>query len=581
MESGRDRTHPEPFGGYRRLAPFVALLVAAIASLSLTGFAFNADPLYTVPRLTSISLQSATFLLVSAGGLMFVMADREPCRTLFEDSGAGLLARRSVPIMLGFPLVLGYFRVHGERLGLFDTAMGTALFALDPRPRHLHRRLEGGPCHQATGARAVVRGRCYAAGERRPSRERVAPDGAPAAAADRCRRLRDRWAVGHRESGAPSVRGRSAPSLEPDQARRWQAWTEQGDPLPTSEWPGPRALRGETVEPGVTFLHTAEDGSQRWIRVSAAPFLAADGETARRHRAAAGYRRAETGAGRAWRKARSGFGSKPPSCRTSARRKDEFLATLAHELRNPLAPIRTGLQMLKLSGAAVGTGERTLTIMERQINHLVRLIDDLLDVGRVTHGRVTLASSRLESAGRPQAGDRHCRTGNRRRRTHARMHSASEPVVVHADEARLVQVFANLLNNAAKFTPAGGRIDVMLSQQDGQAIVSIRDTGVGIPPAMLGRVFDLFTQVDRSLTHAQSGLGIGLSLVKGLVELHGGTVEGHSEGPGKGSTFTVRLPLASPALASAAAPPPEVDVLTAGCSWSTTTSMRRTAWRHC
>src|SRR4051812_39990618 len=114
---------------HRRGAPFAALLVASIAGLSLTGFAYNADPLYTVPRLTSISLQAATFVLLSAAGLLFAMADREPCRTLFEDSGAGLLARRSVPIMIGFPLVLGFLRVHGERLGLFDTAMGTALFA--------------------------------------------------------------------------------------------------------------------------------------------------------------------------------------------------------------------------------------------------------------------------------------------------------------------------------------------------------------------------------------------------------------------------------------------------------------------
>jgi len=544
---------------YRRIAPFVALLVAAIASLSLTGFAFNANPLYAVPRLTSISLQSATFLLVSAGGLMFVMADREPCRTLFEDSGAGLLARRSLPIMLGLPLVLGYFRVHGERLGLYDTAMGTALFAWTlvlvtcivvwRAVRAIRQRERA--LSSADDATRLASTALRASESRLTALLQQLPIGVGVFGTD------GRWVIEnpvlHRYVGD------RLPSLEPEAARRWQAWTEQGDPLPTSEWPGPRALRGETVEPGVTFLHTPDDGSQRWIRVSAAPFLAADGE---RLGAIAllqdidEQKRAQDALAQSEERLRE----QAAELQESARRKDEFLATLAHELRNPLAPIRTGLQMLKLSGAAVGTGERTLTIMERQINHLVRLIDDLLDVGRVTHGRVTLASSRLDLQNvLEQAIDTAAPAIDAGGHT-LDVSCASEPVVVHADEARLVQVFANLLNNAAKFTPSGGRIDVILRQQDGQAIVSIRDTGVGIPPAMLGRVFDLFTQVDRSLTHPQSGLGIGLSLVKGLVELHGGTVEGHSEGPGKGSTFTVRLPLASPALASAAAPPPEVDV---------------------
>jgi len=542
---------------HRRLAPFGAVLVASISGLSLTGFAYGANPLYSVPRLTSISLQTATFLLVSAAGLLFAMADREPCRTLFEDSGAGLLARRSLPIMIGFPLVLGFFRLHGERVGLFDAAMGTALFAWT---------LVLATCAVVWRAVRGIRQRERALSSADDA-TRLASD-AFRASESRLTALLQQLPIGVGVFG-PDGRwvienpvlhryvGERLPSLEPDQARRWQAWTQHGDPLPMNEWPGPRALRGETVEPGVTFLYTAEDGRQRWIRVSAAPFLAADGG---RLGAIAllqdidEQKRAQDALAESEERLRE----QAAELQDAARRKDEFLATLAHELRNPLAPIRTGLQMLKLSGAPGGTGERTLTIMERQINHLVRLIDDLLDVSRVTHGRITLAPSRLDLLDvLKQAIDTAAPAIDGGRHT-LDLSAAAEPIAVRADEARLVQIFANLLNNAAKFTPPGGRIEVALSQEDGHAVVSIRDTGVGIPPAMLERVFDLFTQVDRSLTHAQSGLGIGLSLVKGLVALHGGTVEGHSEGPGKGSTFTVRLPLAPSVPEPASAPPPQL-----------------------
>jgi PAS domain S-box-containing protein len=542
----------------RRIAPFVALLVACIAGLSLTGFAYNADPLYTVPRLTSISLQTAAFLLVSAAGLLFAMADREPCRTLFEDSGAGLLARRSVPIMIGLPLVLGYLRLRGQRLGLYDTAMGAAIFAwtilivlcvvmwravraIRQRERALLSADDA--TRVANDALRESEARLTALLEQLPIGVGVfGPDG--------------RWIIDN-----PVLHryvGKRLPSLEPEQARRWQAWTEDGEPLPPSEWPGPRALRGETVEPGVTFLHTADDGTERWFRVSAAPFLAHDG---RRLGAIAllqdidEHKRARDALAESEERLRE----QAAELHESARRKDEFLATLAHELRNPLAPIRTGLQMLKVSGATAGSAERTLTIMERQINHLVRLIDDLLDVGRVTHGRITLESAQLDLADVVrQAIDTASPAIGAADHT-LTLSAPAEPILVDADEARLVQIFGNLLNNAAKFTPPGGRIEVALRKEDGQAVVTVRDTGVGIPPEMIGRVFDLFTQVDRSLIHAQSGLGIGLSLVKGLVELHGGSVEGNSEGPGKGSTFTVRLPISQRAPTAPAVPAPAVN----------------------
>lgn len=224
------------------------------------------------------------------------------------------------------------------------------------------------------------------------------------------------------------------------------------------------------------------------------------------------------------------------------RRKDEFLATLAHELRNPLAPLRNGLQLLKLAADDPELIERTRQMMDQQLAQMVRLIDDLLDVSRITNDQIHLTKelTTLDKIIR-QAVE------TSRPIVDAQQHKLTielpvGEVLLEADAVRLTQVFSNLLNNAAKYTPRGGTISIEGRQGDQDVIVSITDTGIGIPREMLSRVFDMFVQVDKSLERAQGGLGIGLSLVKRLVELHGGTVEGQSKGPGTGSKFVVRLP---------------------------------------
>ncbi|MGZ5198914.1 MAG: PAS domain S-box protein [Telluria sp.] len=226
-------------------------------------------------------------------------------------------------------------------------------------------------------------------------------------------------------------------------------------------------------------------------------------------------------------------------------RKSEFLATLAHELRNPLAPIRTGLDLLRIGGGDAATGERVHDMMERQLGHLIHLVDDLLDVARITRGKIALkkqavdlraiVATALETSAALIEG-----SGNA-----LAVELPDEPLHIEGDVTRLVQVLSNLLNNAAKYTPSGGRVEVRAWREDGHAQVAVADTGVGIPPESVGSVFEMFTQVRGHLDRAQGGLGIGLSLVRRLVELHGGRVGVSSEGRGKGSTFTVRLPLAS------------------------------------
>ena len=230
--------------------------------------------------------------------------------------------------------------------------------------------------------------------------------------------------------------------------------------------------------------------------------------------------------------------------RDADRKKDEFLAILAHELRNPLAPLRNSLETMRLAAATAETVRHARGIMERQVDQMVRLIDDLLDVSRVSRGKIKLARETLELAAIVGDALEVCRPPLAAAGHELTVSLPQQPVRIEGDRTRLVQVLCNLLSNATKYTNPGGRISLAAEVEDAQVVIGVADNGVGIPEAMLDRVFDMFTQVDGSLERAQGGLGIGLTLVKRLVELHGGSVEAHSQGSGRGSRFLVRLPRA-------------------------------------
>ncbi len=223
------------------------------------------------------------------------------------------------------------------------------------------------------------------------------------------------------------------------------------------------------------------------------------------------------------------------------RKKDEFLATLAHELRNPLAPIRNGLQLMKMAEHDAVVVERSRTMMERQLEQMVRLIDDLMDVSRITRGKLELRRQRVTMADIVRSAVEASRPLIEQMGHELIVTQPSQPVVIDADPTRLAQVLSNLLNNAAKYSDREGHIWLTTDLQGSEVVVRVRDTGIGIPPAYLTSVFDLFSQVDRSLEKSQGGLGIGLTLVKRLVEMHGGSIEAQSEGLGLGSEFVVRL----------------------------------------
>jgi signal transduction histidine kinase/ActR/RegA family two-component response regulator len=236
-------------------------------------------------------------------------------------------------------------------------------------------------------------------------------------------------------------------------------------------------------------------------------------------------------------------------------RKDEFLATLAHELRNPLAPIRNALNLLQLSGAAQPSSG-LWEMMDRQVDHMVRLVDDLMEVSRITRGKIVLRREAVNLDEVISAAVETSRPLLESARHELTVSMPPQPLVVEADAMRLAQVFANLLNNAVKYTDAGGRIEIEARRDGDAATVSVRDSGIGIAPEALSNVFDMFVQLDARGNRSQKGLGIGLTLVRSLVELHGGSVTARSPGLGRGSEFLVSLPLAARAAARAGARAP-------------------------
>jgi len=241
--------------------------------------------------------------------------------------------------------------------------------------------------------------------------------------------------------------------------------------------------------------------------------------------------------------------------READRRKDVFLATLSHELRNPLAPIRSATRVLETPGLTQQDLERSRSIISRQVRHMASLLDDLLDISRITRGILTLRTSNVELRGFMEAALETSQPAIAAKRHTLQVEWPAQPIRMTVDQVRLTQVIANLLTNAAKYTPPGGTITLSALTDAAHVVISVRDSGIGIAPDMLLKVFEMFSQIDASHEHADGGIGIGLALVKGFVELHGGSVEARSAGANQGSEFIVRLP--KKLIVSDAAPPAE------------------------
>lgn len=322
---------------------------------------------------------------------------------------------------------------------------------------------------------------------------------------------------------APSV----IPSRDAERGSRWRAFDDEGHPLDPGDYPAARALRGETVVPGIEFQYAAGDGRDRWMRIAAAPFLNAHGETAGAVTVAQDITVEKLA---------------QLALADADQRKSEFIAVLSHELRNPLAPIRYAVPVLQREPLSEPAAH-AVAIVERQVRQLARHVDDLLDITRIASGKielrqehVTLASvltTAIEAASPAIAAGLHTLTTV----------VPDEPMWLRADSSRAAQIVTNLLDNAAKYTPKGGHVALEASREGRHAVIAVRDDGIGIPVEELGTIFEMFHQVRRS-DRSVVGLGIGLALVKRLVEMHGGTIQARSGGAGHGAEFTVRLPLA-------------------------------------
>ncbi|HEX4334006.1 MAG TPA: ATP-binding protein [Usitatibacter sp.] len=248
-------------------------------------------------------------------------------------------------------------------------------------------------------------------------------------------------------------------------------------------------------------------------------------------------------------------GRRARELRDADQRKDEFLATLAHELRNPLAPLRNALEILRMKNVEPASAEKARQMMQRQLAQMVRLVDDLLDVSRITTGKLAVRREPLALQAAVNDALETVRPLMETRHHQLDVSLPPEPLMVVGDRTRLAQVFSNLLNNAAKYTEPGGRVWISLEAQGEEAVLRVRDAGIGLDPHALSTIFDMFVQVDRSLERTQAGLGVGLTLAKRLVALHEGTIAGRSEGGGLGSEFEVRLPLAAAGVAAAESQP--------------------------
>jgi PAS domain S-box-containing protein len=320
---------------------------------------------------------------------------------------------------------------------------------------------------------------------------------------------------------------------DPEQQRRIRAWVAE-------------AAQGATIREDVT-ARIANDGRLA-VDFMLAPVIASDGTVT--HVIPSGVDVSER------KRAETALRAAAGALRDADRRKDEFLATLSHELRNPLAPIRNAVQLLKLNPQSAPQARTAREIIERQVQHMVRLVDDLLDVSRITLGQVNLKSERLALGAVLGDAIEAARPGLEAAGHSLSVHLPGERLVLEGDPTRLSQVFQNMLDNATKYTPRGGRIGVRAERRGTEAVISVSDTGAGIPLDMQERIFELFTRSHPAGDVKIAGLGVGLALSRQLVELHAGRMSVESAGAGKGATFIVHLPLAD---TSVAAPPPDAE----------------------
>lgn len=658
--------------------PIIGPLVMMVSGLSLIGYLFGADTLYTLPRLTAVALQTATILFTVGAALTAIGSDHWPLRALMEDSAAGALARRALPIVVAVPVGMGLLCVRGQSAGLFDASMGIALMVLaltttliavlwwgvsvvgqreaslrqseerfsrfmqnlpglawikDQNGRYLYvnetaEKVFGLPQSELFGKtddeifpketatqfhenddRARLDGGGIQVVESLKHKDGVihhslvskfaikTHQGDPTLIGGIAVDITDRQRAQETVNSLLRISGRLNSTLDVEelldfliqdaitlvqaeagvsgllepQGMVCKKYFQKSRILPLEYcWPPMHGLPGWLIVNRVPYLTNDASSDTQIIHelcerfgVSSAlstpiingrgevigffevhnkrdgsPFTLTDQEmlVAVSQAAAIAVQNAL-----AYRSIQSA----EETLRQSDRRKDEFLALLAHELRNPLAPIRTGLEIIKQQQVAESMREEAQQIMERQVVHLVRLVDDLLDLSRINRDKLELRQQPVNVASVVRHAVEMAEPIASRQSQSIEVILPREEVSLLADPIRLAQVFSNLLNNACKFSPEGSKVVIAAEHIGSDLVVSVKDHGIGIPREHLAEIFEMFAQVHQSFERSWGGLGIGLTLVKRLVEMHGGTITAHSEGTNQGSEFVIHLPALS------------------------------------
>jgi PAS domain S-box-containing protein len=499
-------------------SPGLAGIAVVIATLSITGYMFGASALYTIPKTTAIAAQTATFILALALGTILAVPEYGPSRLMYHDGMAGTMFRRMLPAIVLVPLVLGYVRFKGQELGYYDLAFGTAARTVaEIAVLILFVWLAAGDVNKVERERREIEEKLIRNETLLRTVTEEAEVGLVILAPDHTYVYANRSYAEIIGADPSTLVGRHVREVLPE-VYEWRiapkiAGAFAGE---TVQYELELAARKQFVQ--VTYQPVWRDGAVDSVIVAIV-------DTTQRRLVEETLRESRA------------------ELQLAAKRKDQFLMTLAHELRNPLAPIRTAVDLMKQAGPGDDM-TRPREVIDRQLKLMVRLLDDLLDVGRIERDTLTLRKTRVDLGVVVRHAAEISQPLADRFDQQLILKVPSQPIEVEADSARLEQVVANLLNNACRFTPAGGRIEVSVSLAGSQAVIKVRDNGIGIPPEDLSRIFEMFEQLDRTSERAQGGLGIGLHLVKRLVEMHGGKVEAKSEGIAHGSEFVVRLPVA-------------------------------------
>lgn len=502
------------WNGYpRRIASLLALGTVAVVSLSLMGYWFGADQLFGIAHYTAIAFQTGLIIFILSVAIIAVIPEYGLAEILLREDAGGVAARRLLLPIIIIPPVIGWLQIVGRHYEIYDGAFGTAVRTL---------------CEIALFLWLL-------------------------------------WWTVNTISGQASVaqQARSALRVLDERFTRFMesvpglAWIKDADGryvfandaalkafrLSRTELYGRTDADVFPQETAAAFMANDRQAALSGVGIQVIEKLEhADGE---HHSLVAKFPIEEPGSARPFV---GGIAiditdriRAEEALKLADRRKDEFLATLAHELRNPLAPIRYAVQLIAQPGVDRSTLQYVHGVIDRQVGHMVRLLEDLLDMSRISYGKLELRREHVELSVIVNSALEASRPVIEAAGHELVVEMPPARIVLDADAVRLAQVFSNLLNNAAKFTTTRGRIVFSVTPDDKEVVVSVSDNGIGLTPDSLGTIFDMFSQVHRG--GVQSGLGIGLALVKGLLDLHGATISAASEGPGQGSRFTIRMPL--------------------------------------